>query len=49
MSKTGRNELCPCGSEKKYKRCCYDKDMKTEIILNNHVHDENCEHNQEKV
>jgi preprotein translocase subunit SecA len=20
--KTGRNELCPCGSGKKYKRCC---------------------------
>ena len=20
--KTGRNELCPCGSEKKYKKCC---------------------------
>ena len=21
-SKVGRNELCPCGSGKKYKRCC---------------------------
>lgn len=21
-----RNKLCPCGSEKKYKRCCYGKD-----------------------
>ena len=21
MAKTGRNELCPCGSGKKYKRC----------------------------
>jgi hypothetical protein len=21
MSKTGRNELCPCGSGKKFKRC----------------------------
>ena len=20
--KTGRNELCPCGSAKKYKKCC---------------------------
>ena len=20
--KTGRNEACPCGSGKKYKRCC---------------------------
>lgn len=22
--KTGRNELCPCGSGKKYKKCCID-------------------------
>lgn len=21
-TKTGRNELCPCGSGKKYKKCC---------------------------
>ncbi len=21
--KIGRNEPCPCGSEKKYKKCCY--------------------------
>jgi uncharacterized protein YecA (UPF0149 family) len=21
-SKIGRNQLCPCGSGKKYKRCC---------------------------
>lgn len=24
--KTGRNSLCPCGSRKKYKRCCLEKD-----------------------
>lgn len=24
--KVGRNEPCPCGSGKKYKRCCLDKD-----------------------
>lgn len=23
--KIGRNEICPCGSEKKYKRCCGDR------------------------
>ena len=23
MMKIGRNDLCPCGSGKKYKRCCY--------------------------
>ena len=24
--KAGRNELCPCGSRKKYKRCCATKE-----------------------
>ena len=23
--KIGRNERCPCGSGKKYKKCCIDK------------------------
>ena len=26
IGKVGRNEKCPCGSGKKYKKCCYDKD-----------------------
>ncbi|UQZ34778.1 hypothetical protein C2I18_15350 [Paenibacillus sp. PK3_47] len=26
MSKVGRNDLCPCGSGKKYKRCCLGKE-----------------------
>jgi tetratricopeptide (TPR) repeat protein len=26
MAKTGRNHPCPCGSGKKYKLCCLDKD-----------------------
>lgn len=25
MTKTGRNEPCPCGSGKKYKKCCLSK------------------------
>ncbi len=25
--KVGRNDPCPCGSGKKYKRCCLDKDL----------------------
>ena len=25
--KIGRNEPCPCGSGKKYKKCCLDKDV----------------------
>lgn len=26
MDKIGRNDLCPCGSGKKYKKCCIDKE-----------------------
>src|ERR1700712_436585 len=26
MSKIGRNDLCPCGSGKKYKKCCMASD-----------------------
>jgi len=26
MAKTGRNELCPCGSGLKYKKCCEAKE-----------------------
>ena len=25
MSKTGRNDPCPCGSGKKFKKCCENK------------------------
>lgn len=25
-TKVGRNDPCPCGSEKKFKRCCYGKE-----------------------
>jgi tetratricopeptide (TPR) repeat protein len=27
MPKIGRNDPCPCGSGKKYKRCCLNKDQ----------------------
>lgn len=27
MPKVGRNQPCPCGSGKKYKQCCLDKDQ----------------------
>jgi hypothetical protein len=27
MAKIGRNEPCPCGSGKKYKKCCLGKDQ----------------------
>lgn len=28
--KIGRNDPCPCGSGKKYKKCCLDKNKKFE-------------------
>ena len=28
--KAGRNDPCPCGSGKKYKRCCLEKDQQAE-------------------
>ena len=31
MPRTGRNEACPCGSGKKYKHCCLDKDRAAEL------------------
>jgi len=31
--KTGRNEKCPCGSGKKYKKCCLLKDENAEAQL----------------
>ena len=30
MAKTGRNDLCSCGSGKKYKACCLTKDEAAE-------------------
>jgi tetratricopeptide (TPR) repeat protein len=30
MAKPGRNDPCPCGSGKKYKRCCLEKDEAAE-------------------
>ncbi|AGB40335.1 transcription initiation factor TFIIIB, Brf1 subunit/transcription initiation factor TFIIB [Halobacteroides halobius DSM 5150] len=34
MSKVGRNEPCPCGSEQKYKKCCLPQE-KTQRLYNN--------------
>lgn len=30
--KTGRNDLCPCGSGKKYKKCCMGKVLPVESV-----------------
>ncbi len=37
--KIGRNELCPCGSGKKYKKCCLGKDeqLKVKLSILNYV------------
>ena len=31
MSKVGRNAPCPCGSGKKYKKCCLSKDEAAQL------------------
>lgn len=31
--KVGRNDPCPCGSGKKYKKCCMEKDMKESVEI----------------
>ena len=37
MAKTGRNDLCPCGSGRKYKKCCEAKEahggMQSRMLL----------------
>ena len=39
MNKIGRNERCPCGSGKKYKRCCIGKPPFSTDRLTQRVHD----------
>jgi len=31
MVKIGRNQPCPCGSGKKYKRCCWERDRAARV------------------
>lgn len=33
MSKVGRNDPCPCGSGKKFKKCCFLKKPREQIIM----------------
>ena len=33
--KIGRNDICPCGSGLKYKRCCMEKDKNTHLNATN--------------
>jgi hypothetical protein len=32
VPKTARNDPCPCGSGKKYKHCCLEKDRAAELV-----------------
>jgi uncharacterized protein YecA (UPF0149 family) len=32
--KVGRNEPCPCGSGKKYKKCCFDTEKANYRVKN---------------
>jgi hypothetical protein len=34
--KIGRNEPCPCGSGKKYKKCCLNNDQQTKRMHSDH-------------
>jgi len=38
--KIGRNDPCPCGSGKKYKKCCLNKDTKTSTNFNSYENNE---------
>ena len=33
MVKIGRNDPCPCGSGKKFKRCCFHKKPRKQIVM----------------
>jgi hypothetical protein len=39
MAKIGRNDPCPCGSGKKYKHCCHDKEVQPLQTANLWGHD----------
>lgn len=42
--KTGRNEPCPCGSGKKYKKCCMEKDEKNHDEMKKEIFEEISRH-----
>ncbi len=43
MAKTGRNDLCPCGSGKKYKACCLGRSSSTTLVEGFHASKERAE------
>jgi|GEM_PF-256073 Predicted metal-binding protein related to the C-terminal domain of SecA len=46
--KIGRNDLCTCGSGKKYKKCCLKKDRANSTKINAKVFDSNNEYSSNK-
>jgi hypothetical protein len=32
-AKVGRNQLCPCGSGRKYKQCCWAKNQRMSLTM----------------
>ncbi len=40
--KLGRNDPCPCGSGKKYKKCCIDNEHAHDGNDDDHHHCEHC-------
>lgn len=51
MATIGRNDPCPCGSGKKYKRCCLDKDASNDTMqrLKQQLQDEFADENPETL
>jgi hypothetical protein len=33
MAQIGRNDPCPCGSGKKYKKCCLDRKPREHVVM----------------
>ena len=39
MSKIGRNDTCPCGSGKKYKKCCLNSPRENNKVIQGYIKD----------
>jgi len=33
----GRNDICKCGSGKKYKKCCLEKEQEQKVLMHNFI------------
>ena len=48
MTKAKRNELCPCGSGKKFKKCCIPR-PKPNIYIPQHVSETDVERHRSRI